>query len=146
MRRREVNDICTNLGTTGEACMEVMQVDTAFLDEYIRSPIIIPMNVNRARNVASIEINRGEPIGGYSPSLITELDAYDAALVPMGLGAFSSVKARSTWYIGSPERSPWGPSEPEKADLTYSLLRSVKALKTLGQVEIITLADLQKFV
>ena len=144
MRKKEADQICSNLGETGTACMEVMQVNEAFLDRYIHPPIIIPMNVNRARNSASIEINRGEALNGYSPSTIQELDAYDEALVPMGLGVLASKYARSVWYIGSPERSPWGPSNPEKARLTYDLLRSVKALQILGRAEVTVLADHKK--
>lgn len=86
--------------------------------------------------MASFELNAGEPVEGILPSLIEELDAYDEPLVPMGLGKLASTRARSIWYISSPERSPYGPSNPKKARLTYSLLRSVKALTTLGGIDI----------
>ncbi len=120
MRKRETAVICGDVEQIGEACVGVMQVSTAFLDEYIHTPISIPLQVDRARpNVASLELNAGEPVSGYRPSLIEELEAYDEALAPMGLGAFASARARSIWYIPSIERSVHGPSNPEKARLTY---------------------------
>lgn len=137
MRKREAAEICSNLGQIGEACVDVMQVSTSFLDEYVHAPITIPMQVDRARpNVASIELNAGETVTGTLPSVIEELEAYDEALVPMGLGAFASARARSIWYIPSIERSVHGSSNPEKARLTYDVLRAVKALNTIGGVDL----------
>lgn len=137
MRKSEAAAICANLEETGAACIDVMQVNTALLNEYIHAPVTIPMQVDPSRpNVASIKLNMSEPLNGYKPSVLEELDAYDEALVPMGLGALASPRARSIWYLPSPERSALGPFEPEKARLTYDYLRAIKVLTSVGEVDI----------
>lgn len=38
MRKREALEICSNLDQISEACKDVMQVDTSFLDKHIPRP------------------------------------------------------------------------------------------------------------